>query len=200
MVYLCFLSFSHLTVIISLKSISLQEIEKFSHWALQFIGCTPAPYVGVPVFISRPGDHLSCLLVLSLKLGDGHFLPQNRMFKCKVKLSQQLNKQTLCHENILASGCVSPPFLTYGLDCGGQLHVPAALFWGKSPSVPIGQEAGWADAMEQTKVLSLPGIEPWPSSPSLYLLSYSIRMKLCFFSRDKLFSLSVEHTFCACLQ
>jgi hypothetical protein len=44
--------------------------------------------------------------------------------------------------------------------------------------VSIRQKAGWAtepglEATENRKILPLPGIEPLPSSPSLYQLSYT---------------------------
>jgi hypothetical protein len=36
---------------------------------------------------------------------------------------------------------------------GGQRHAPAALYPGKGPPVPIGQEAGWASELVWTQRL-----------------------------------------------
>jgi hypothetical protein len=48
--------------------------EKKKAQSLQFIGCTLAPYVGVPGFISRPGDLLSWLLLRRRTVLDFEFV------------------------------------------------------------------------------------------------------------------------------
>jgi hypothetical protein len=63
------------------------------------------------------------------------------------------------------------------MEMNGQLHVPAALSPGE---IAAGTHwlGGWVspraglDAVEKGKILTLPGFEPGPSSPSLYRVSY----------------------------
>jgi hypothetical protein len=56
----------------------------------------------------------------------------------------------------------------YYMEVIGQLHATAALPPGIGPPVPIGWEVGWVPESTWTlwrRDLSLPGIEPGPSSP-----------------------------------
>jgi len=51
------------------------------------------------------------------------------------------------------------------MEVSGQLHAPATLPQGKKPSVPIGQEAGWAlgaglDAVVKEKTPAPAGNQP----------------------------------------
>jgi hypothetical protein len=56
------------------------------------------------------------------------------------------------------------------MEVSGQLHALAALPPGKEPPVAINRRLGVRCGEE--KNLALPGIEPGPSSPSLYRLTY----------------------------
>jgi hypothetical protein len=65
------------------------------------------------------------------------------------------------------------------MEVSGLLHAPVALPPGEEPPVPIGQEARWAPDSVWTlwrRELALVGIEPGPSSPSLYRLGYAEKM------------------------
>jgi hypothetical protein len=46
------------------------------------------------------------------------------------------------------------------MELSDQLHIPAALFPGKEPPVPIGWEAEWASEPDDSKQLSLPTYIP----------------------------------------
>jgi hypothetical protein len=49
------------------------------------------------------------------------------------------------------------------MELGGEIHAPAALYWGEEPRELIAWEAGWAAEpvwMWWPKSVNLPGIEP----------------------------------------
>jgi hypothetical protein len=72
------------------------------------------------------------------------------------------------------------------MEVSGQLHAPPALPPKKEPPEPIVQVAAWGpdsglDAVEKRKNLSLPEIEPRPSSPLLVAIPTGL---LCISVQD----------------
>jgi hypothetical protein len=76
------------------------------------------------------------------------------------------------------SGGIAPPFLTSALDGGEWSFSRTGRFTPGERSPGTLWRGGWVspraglDAVEKEKMLPIPGIEPRPSSPSLYRLSY----------------------------
>jgi hypothetical protein len=75
------------------------------------------------------------------------------------------------HDGIWDSGGVAPPFFTLALD-GGELSASRLCRYTLRQRAPGTHWIGsWVcpraglDAGEETTILTLPGIEPWPSSP-----------------------------------
>jgi hypothetical protein len=93
----------------------------------------------------------------------------------KIKLSLCLINQALWHEDIRGSGGITPPFLTSALVVS---FTPQALCRrGNCHRYPLGRRLGGPQSRSgsygvKKNFFSLPGIEPRPSSPSLYRLSY----------------------------
>jgi hypothetical protein len=85
----------------------------------------------------------------------------------KLQLSLCLINEALCHDGILGSGGIAPPFSTSGhwMEVSDQLHAPTTLLLEK---ISIGTHwiGGWVGprsglgAVEKRKILHLPGIEP----------------------------------------
>jgi hypothetical protein len=77
---------------------------------------------------------------------------------------------SLRHEGVLANGYIDPPFLTsHWLQVNGQLHIPAALLWGKSHQYPFdrrldGPRIGLEDVKKILTVTGNATLTPWPSS------------------------------------
>jgi hypothetical protein len=82
------------------------------------------------------------------------------------------------HEDVYKSGGVAPPLLTSALD-GGEWSASRPGRFTRKKRVPgthwigglVNPRAG-LDAVEERKILPLPGFDHRPSSPSLYRLSY----------------------------
>jgi len=80
---------------------------------------------------------------------DGLTPVRGALLKClklfvKVKLSLCFNRAPR-HEGVLGSGGIVPPLLTSALDGGEWSASRFSCFTpGKEPSVPTGEEAGWA--------------------------------------------------------
>jgi hypothetical protein len=78
----------------------------------------------------------------------------------------------------MGSGGIPPPFLTLALD-GGEWSASGPYFFTPRVRAPdynwiggwVGPRAG-LDVVEKRKILPLLEFEPWPSSLSLYQLSY----------------------------
>jgi hypothetical protein len=68
----------------------------------------------------------------------------------------------------MGSGGIIPPLLTSALDSGGQRHGQTHYPGERAPATH--SRGGWVgsrdslDAVEKRKILSMPGIEPWPSN------------------------------------
>jgi hypothetical protein len=70
------------------------------------------------------------------------------------------------------SGGIATPFLTSALDGGEWSASSPGRFTPREISpLPIGYEPVWT--LRRSEKFTMPGIEPGPSSPSLYRLSYS---------------------------
>jgi hypothetical protein len=90
------------------------------------------------------------------------------------KLSLCLINYVLCHEDILGSGGIGPPFLTPALDGGEWSASRLGHFThgGEETQVPIGEEAGLAPESLWTYRESNPGRTA--RSSSLYRLNYPV--------------------------
>jgi hypothetical protein len=80
------------------------------------------------------------------------------------------------------SGGIGPPFFALTLN-GGEFHAPASIHPGER-ATDTHWIWGWVGPSRSgrygEKNLALPGIEPWPSSPSLDRLSYpGASLKVC---------------------
>jgi hypothetical protein len=125
----------------------------------------------LPIFASQ--EHASGFICISFSMVYSINLSR-RILLLKVKVSLCFINYAICHEDILDSGSIAPPFLTSALHRGEQSASHPGCFIPKER----GPGSHWIegcvgpganlDIMEKRKVLPLQRIKPQPFNPLSY--------------------------------